>query len=70
VGRRRLFEGLARLERREANLDIRPLAGHPGWLRLRVGDWRVLYRPGEAGWAVERIVDRKNLDRAVATLPE
>lgn len=23
--------------------DIKPLQGHPGWWRLRVGDWRVLY---------------------------
>jgi len=27
------------------NLDIKPLQGHPGWLRLRTGDYRVLYRP-------------------------
>jgi len=27
------------------NLDIRPLTGRPGIMRLRVGDWRILYRP-------------------------
>jgi hypothetical protein len=28
-----------------ANADIKPLAGSAPWLRLRVGDWRVIYRP-------------------------
>jgi hypothetical protein len=28
-----------------ANADIKALAGSPPWLRLRVGDWRVIYRP-------------------------
>lgn len=27
------------------NLDVKPLEGAPGWLRLRVGTYRVLYRP-------------------------
>jgi hypothetical protein len=28
-----------------ANLDVKPLAGRSPWRRLRVGDWRVLFRP-------------------------
>lgn len=28
-----------------ANADIKPLVGAEPWLRLRVGDWRVIYRP-------------------------
>jgi mRNA-degrading endonuclease RelE of RelBE toxin-antitoxin system len=27
------------------NTDIRALVGYARWLRLRVGDWRVVYRP-------------------------
>lgn len=27
------------------NLDVKPLEGAPGWLRLRIGTYRVLYRP-------------------------
>lgn len=27
------------------NLDVKQLAGQAGWMRLRVGDYRVLYRP-------------------------
>lgn len=50
--------------------DVRPLVTAPGWLRLRVGDYRILYRPtGASGWLVGRIVHRRELDRAVATLP-
>jgi len=63
------------------NLDVKPLVGHAPWLRLRRGDYRILYRPltdaelqtlraGEqAGFLVERIIDRGDLERATATLP-
>jgi len=27
------------------NADVKPLVGSVPWLRLRVGDWRVVYRP-------------------------
>jgi hypothetical protein len=57
-------------------LDIKPLAGAAPWHRLRVGDHRVLYRsidPSEAEdssarWLVARVVHRRDLERAVATL--
>jgi hypothetical protein len=26
------------------NLDVRPVAGHAPWLRLRAGDFRILFR--------------------------
>lgn len=73
-------EGLERihdaLAAGEANLDIKPLAGTAPWQRLRVGDYRILYRPvgpadgtaGEARWLVARVVHRRDLERAVATL--
>ncbi len=59
-----------------ANLDVKPMAGHPGWLRLRVGDWRVLYRPlteeevsqWGAGYLVARVVHRRDLELAARTL--
>jgi mRNA-degrading endonuclease RelE of RelBE toxin-antitoxin system len=66
------------------NLDVKPLEGHEPWLRLRVGVYRVLYRPLNAqevnavsqrrghgvqtGYLVARIVHRRELERAVATL--
>lgn len=50
------------------NLDIKALSGHPRWLRLRVGDWRVIYRAYEGGWVVARIVNRRDLMAAVRAL--
>ena len=63
------------------NVDLIALRGRAPWLRLRSGDWRVLLRPlsaaelaevaatGRRGFLVARIVNRRDLDRAVATLP-
>jgi hypothetical protein len=64
------------------------VAAHEGaapWLRLRVGDYRILYRPltgeelkavsrrrkrrAEAGYLVARIVHHRDLDRPVRALP-
>ena len=48
----RLREALEGLAVGEAGLDVKPLAGSAPWHRLRVGDYRVLYRavePDEAG---------------------
>lgn len=55
---------------------LRDLRKHTPYLRLRVGDWRVLYRPtteqeavaGGEGWFVFRIVNRRDLERAARTL--
>lgn len=63
------------------NLDLVALRGRAPWLRLRSGDWRVLLRPltptelsevagtAERGFLVARVVNRRDLERAVATLP-
>lgn len=67
------------------NLDVKSLEGHGPWLRLRVGDYRLLYRPltseelaevvrrrgqpADTGYLVARIVHRRDLERAVDTLP-
>ncbi len=71
----RLREALEGLAVGEANLDVKPLAGSAPWHRLRVGDYRVLYRavePDEAGDSdarfLARVVHRRELERAVVTL--
>jgi mRNA-degrading endonuclease RelE of RelBE toxin-antitoxin system len=72
----RIREALEGLAGGTTNLDVKPLAGVAPWHRLRVGDYRVLYRavdPGEAAdsdarWLVARIVHRRDLERAVSTL--
>jgi mRNA-degrading endonuclease RelE of RelBE toxin-antitoxin system len=37
-------DGLEQLRTGASNLDVKQVQGHPPWWRLRVGDWRVLYR--------------------------
>ncbi len=72
----RLREALEGLADGEASLDVKPLTGSAPWHRLRVGDYRVLYRavePDEAGdsdanFLVARVVHRRDLERAVTTL--
>jgi mRNA-degrading endonuclease RelE of RelBE toxin-antitoxin system len=76
-----LLENDLATEPQPANLDIKNLTGRTPWLRLRRGEYRVLYRPltsselralnarEQAGFLVERIVDRGDLDRAASTLP-
>ena len=71
-----LREALDGLADGEASLDVKPLAGSAAWHRLRVGDYRVLYRavePDKAGdsdarFLVARVVHRRDLERAVTTL--
>ena len=61
-----------------ANLDVKALAGLLPWLRVRVGEHRIVCRPLTAaelrgtgsslGWYVARIIDRKELPAAVKNL--
>ena len=53
-----------------ANLDIKALRGRSPWLRMRVGDWRVIYRPADPGpgWYVARAVNRRDLGATVKQL--
>jgi mRNA-degrading endonuclease RelE of RelBE toxin-antitoxin system len=67
--RSRIIARLRELSSDAANLDIKALAGAAPWLRLRVGDYPVLYRPAGEVLVVERIVHRRDLDRAVDGLP-
>jgi len=74
--RDRIREALDGLAAGATTLDIKPLAGAEPWHRLRVGDYRILYRAvdveeaagSEARWLVARIIHRRDLERAVATL--
>lgn len=52
--------------------NVKALVGRKPWRRLRVGPYRILFRLSRKGtelW-IGRIVDRKELERAVRTLPE
>jgi mRNA-degrading endonuclease RelE of RelBE toxin-antitoxin system len=67
------------LEPQPPNLDIKAMKGHRPWLRLRVGDWRIVFRPltqrelGEIrrregsffarGYYVETVVNRREFGR-------
>ncbi len=76
--RTRIIAGLARLAEGGENLDIKAIVGSSGWLRLRIGSYRVCYLPtpsiNDSGeltltYAVERIVHRRDLDATAAALP-
>ncbi len=81
--RRRLLNLLEQdlaAEPQPPNLDVKPLVGRAPWLRLRRGDYRILYRPltdpelrtlhtEQAGFLVERVIDRGDLERATSSLP-
>jgi hypothetical protein len=55
-----------------ADLDIKPVAGHGPWRRLRVGEHRELYREltgeADAPYLVARVIDRRDLHRAIDKL--
>lgn len=78
----RALDDLGRDPRPE-NLDIQPLRGRSPWRRLRVGDYRLIFRPmtlselhrawargiaADKGILVVRIVPRQDFDRAVSRL--
>ncbi len=80
AGRERVelaLEALRAIPRR-ANLDEKPLEGASPWRRLRVGGRRIIFRPftkeesrvygADSGYIVERVIDRRDLDRAVKSL--
>jgi mRNA-degrading endonuclease RelE of RelBE toxin-antitoxin system len=66
--RLRIAQGMRALQAGAPNLDVKALKGSAPWWRLRVGEHRVLCRTIEGGWLVERIVDRRDLERAVRSL--
>jgi hypothetical protein len=76
--RGRIRTALDDLSAGAANLDVKALRGSSPWLRLRVGDWRLIYRPltteeaasfgCSAGFLIARVVNRRDLERAVRKL--
>lgn len=52
--------------------DVKALVGRRPWRRLRVGNHRVLFRfyEGQKVLLVGRVVDRKELERAVQNLSD
>jgi len=68
----RLRAALTALAEESLSLDIKPLTGAEPWLRLRVGDYRVILRAidrteasdADSGWLVARVVHRRDLERA------
>jgi mRNA-degrading endonuclease RelE of RelBE toxin-antitoxin system len=75
---RKVLDGLSK-DPAPTNLDVRPLVGHEPWLRLRIGTLRLIFRRltlDESrprgirghGYLVERVVDRRDLDKAVGPL--
>ncbi len=73
---RRVRGGLEALSAGAANLDVKAVANRAPWLRLRMGELRVLYRPlnedeldqDAEKWLISRVVHRRELDRAIASL--
>jgi mRNA interferase RelE/StbE len=69
--RKRVQQAFEALGADAANLDIKPVAGHAPWRRLRVGEHRVLYREladEDARYLVARVIDRRDLHRAIDKL--
>lgn len=54
------------------NLEVKMLLGRRPWRRLRVGTFRVLFRffEGQKGLLVGRVINRKELEKAVLSLPD
>lgn len=70
--RRQVQQAFEALGTDAANLDVKPVAGHTPWRRLRVGEHRVLYREvtdePDARYLVARVIDRRDLHRAIDRL--
>jgi mRNA-degrading endonuclease RelE of RelBE toxin-antitoxin system len=70
--RKRVQRAFQALGTDAANLDVKPVAGHAPWRRLRVGEHRVLYREfandADARYLVARVIDRRDLHRAIDRL--
>jgi mRNA interferase RelE/StbE len=70
--RKRVQQAFEALGTDAANLDVKPVAGHPPWRRLRVGEHRVLYREltdeTDSRHLVARVIDRRDLHRAIDKL--
>jgi mRNA-degrading endonuclease RelE of RelBE toxin-antitoxin system len=72
VTRKRVRQAFEALAADAANLDVKQIAEHVPWRRLRVGEYRVLYREltdrGDSRYLVARVIDRRDLHRAIDKL--
>jgi mRNA-degrading endonuclease RelE of RelBE toxin-antitoxin system len=70
--RKRVRQAFQALGADAANFDVKPVAGHTPWRRLRVGEQRVLYRElvddADAHYLVARVIDRRDLHRTIDKL--
>jgi mRNA-degrading endonuclease RelE of RelBE toxin-antitoxin system len=67
--RKRLGDALRLLAAGAENLDVKPLSGAAPRRRLRVGDYRVLYREATNDiFVVARVVNRRDLILAVKNI--
>lgn len=53
--RKRVQQAFQALGADAANLDVKPVAGHARWRRLRVGEHWVLYRPHASHGAIMQL---------------
>ena len=70
--RKRVQQAFEALGADAANLDIKQIAGHAPWRRLRVGEYRVIYREltaeDDSRYLVARVIDRRDLHRTIDKL--
>jgi mRNA interferase RelE/StbE len=70
--RKRVQHAFQALGADAADLDVKPVAGRAPWRRLRVGEHRVLHRElvddADARYLVARVIDRRDLHRAIDRL--
>jgi mRNA-degrading endonuclease RelE of RelBE toxin-antitoxin system len=70
----KIMEALEHLRIGVMNVDKKPLTGHPGYHRLRCGNWRIIYKQGKdlemltQVFSVVKVIDRKDLTKAVRQL--
>jgi mRNA interferase RelE/StbE len=69
---KRVVDALAQLgeDPESRSLDVKALVGKRPWYRLRIGGYRVLFRTEGDFVLVARVIDRKELDRAIRSLPD
>lgn len=69
----RVLDALERLggDPSAPELDVKAMVGRRPWRRMRVGDHRLLFKLSDRGRVVlvARVIDRRELERAVQTLP-
>jgi mRNA-degrading endonuclease RelE of RelBE toxin-antitoxin system len=72
VTRKRVQHAFEALAVDAANLDVKQIAGHAPWRRLRVGEHRVIAREladeRDSRYLIARVIDRRDLHRTIDKL--